>query len=291
VVLAHLACVALLLGGPAASADVLVLGQDGVQPRTVSTVDRPDTDDSGSSAPEPAPAQASQPPDAKEPPTPPHTGIHALGRGVVEDVKHLPAMPNVYLAVIGGGLALAAHPLDDTVNVKLRGHQSAARPIFAPGKYVGQTPVQAGAALLTYVIGRATHRDKVSHLGMDLLRAQIITSGLTEGLKYATHRERPDGSNAQAFPSGHASITFATATVIERHLGWRSAALGYTIASYVAASRLHDNRHWLSDVVFGAAVGAIGGRTVTEHGRNVWTLAPVPTQGGVALMVSRQPRD
>ena len=30
-----------------------------------------------------------------------------------------------------------------------------------------------------------------------------------------------------------------------------------TIASCVAASRLHNNRHYLSDVVFGAAVGSI----------------------------------
>ena len=104
--------------------------------------------------------------------------------------------------------------------------------------------------------------------------------------RYATHRERPDGSNAQSFPSGHASITFATATVLELHLGWRYSVLGYTVASYVAGSRLHDNRHWLSDVVFGAAVGTIG-RTVTQHGRNTWTLAPVPVRGGVALVALR----
>ena len=92
-----------------------------------------------------------------------------------------------------------------------------------------------GAALTVYTVGRVRPQDKASHFGMDLLRAQIVTSGLTVGLKYATQRERPDGSNHQSFPSGHASITFATATVIERHLGWRSSVLGYTVASYVAA--------------------------------------------------------
>ena len=238
--------------------------------------------------PTPATADEQQPtPDSKEPPTPPHTGFHALGSGLVEDVKHLPSVPNVYLAAIGGGLALIVHPLDDVVNEKLRGHQDEARLFFAPGKYLGNTAVQVGAALTVYAVGRMGHKNKASHLGMDLLRAQIVTGGLTTGLKYATHRERPDGSNHQSFPSGHASITFATATVIERHLGWRSSALAYTVASYVAASRLHDNRHWLSDVVFGAAVGAIGGRTVTEHGRDVWTFAPVPVPGGVALVAMR----
>jgi membrane-associated phospholipid phosphatase len=57
-------------------------------------------------------------------------------------------------------------------------------------------------------------------------------------------------------------VTFATATVIERHLGWRKSLLGMGIASYVAMSRIHDNRHYLSDVIFGAAVGSIAGRTV-----------------------------
>lgn len=226
---------------------------------------------------------ATQKAEQKEPPTPPHTGIHALTSGLVEDVKHLPSKPNAYLALLGGGLAAGVHPIDDDVNDRVKGSEN----VWRPGKYVGLTPVQMGAALVVYTYGRVQHQDKASHLGMDLLRAQILTSGLTVGLKYSTRRERPDGSNAHSFPSGHASITFATATVIERHLGWRYSVLGYTIASYVAASRLHDNRHWLSDVVFGSAVGAIGGRTVTQHGRNVWSMTPVPVPGGVALLALR----
>jgi membrane-associated phospholipid phosphatase len=63
--------------------------------------------------------------------------------------------------------------------------------------------------------------------------------------------------------------------------------VGSSVASYVAASRLHDNRHYLSDVVVGAAVGAIGGRSVTTHGRNDWTLAPVAVPGGVAIVAAR----
>ncbi len=224
-----------------------------------------------------------------KPATPPHTGVHALLRGLLDDVEHLPSMPNLWLAAGGGGLALAVHPYDKTLNVRLKSHHDAVDDLFAPGKTIGQTPVQMGLALATFGLGRWLDKPKVSHLGMDLLRAQILTAGLTEGLKVATHRERPDGSNHQSFPSGHASITFASATVIERHLGWADSVIGYGIASYVAASRLHDNRHYLSDVVFGAAVGAIGGRTVTQHGRNVWTFAPVAVPGGVAILAVRRP--
>jgi PAP2 superfamily protein len=225
--------------------------------------------------------------EAQKPPTPPHTGIRALVGNLGEDITHLPSMQNLYLAAIGGGLALGVHPADDTFNVRLRSHYDAVNTAFAPGKYVGDTPEQVVLSLGTYAFGRLFDRPKVSHLGMDLLQAQILTEMLVEPLKFATHRQRPDASNYQSFPSGHAAITFAGATVIERHLGWKKSLLGYGIASYVAASRLHDNRHFLSDVVFGAAVGSIAGRTVVHHAADYWTFSPVGVPGGWALLVTR----
>lgn len=44
------------------------------------------------------------------------------------------------------------------------------------------------------------------------------------------------------------------------------------------------------DVVFGAAIGSIAGRTVTEHGRNVWAFAPAAVPGGVAVFATRNVR-
>src|SRR5262249_42846410 len=153
-------------------------------------------------------------------------------------------------------------------------HYDGVNKAFAFGKYLGDTPEEIALSLATYAFGRALDRPKLSHLGMDLIQAQILTELLVEPLKFATRRERPHGSNRQSFPSGHAAITFASATVIERHLGWRKSVLGYAIASYVAASRLHDNRHYLSDVVFGAAVGSIAGRTVVHHASDYWAVMP-----------------
>ncbi|MGH9140209.1 MAG: phosphatase PAP2 family protein [Vicinamibacterales bacterium] len=225
---------------------------------------------------------------AQEPPTPAHTGIRALFGNLGEDIKHLPEMQNVYVAAIGGGLALAAHPADQSFNARLLSHYDTVNTIFAPGKYLGDTPEQIAFSLATYAVGRLRDQPKVSHLGMDLLQAQILSEILVEPLKFAVHRERPDGSNHQSFPSGHASVTFATATVIERHLGWRKSLLGYAIASYVAMSRVHDNRHYLSDAIFGAAVGSIAGRTVVHHQADYWAFSPVALPGGgVALMVTR----
>jgi PAP2 superfamily len=227
--------------------------------------------------------------EAKEPPTPPHTGIRALAHNLIEDVKHLPAKQNLYLTLIGGGLAASVHPVDQSFNVRLRSHYDTVNAAFAPGKYIGDTPEQVAASIATYALGRLFDKPKVAHLGMDLVQAQILSELLVEPIKFATQRTRPDNSNRRSFPSGHAAVTFATATVIERHLGWRKSLLGYTIASYVAASRLHDNRHYLSDVVFGAAVGSIAGRTVVHHASDYWAFMPVALpEGGVALMVTRR---
>ena len=251
--------------------------------------DRPAEPAAASSQDQAPSSPQQQKPEANEPPTPAHTGLRALFANFVEDVKHLPSTQNAYIAAIGGGLAIAGHPLDSDVNARLRSHYDTVDDAFAAGKYIGNTPEQIALSLGTYAFGRVFDKPKVSHFGMDLIQAQLLTELLVEPIKFAVGRERPDGSNHQSFPSGHAAITFATATVVERHLGWRKSLLGYTIASYVAASRLHDNRHYLSDVIFGAAVGTIAGRTVVHHAADYWAVVPVSVPGGgVALLVTRR---
>jgi hypothetical protein len=241
----------------------------------------------------PAPPDQVQPEEQKaaapddKPPTPAHTGFRALLSGLKDDITHLPSRQNLYVAGIGGGLAFGAHTVDRDVNARVLNQYAVVNTIFAPGKYFGDTPEQMALSIGTWVLGRVMDKPKLSHLGMDLLRAQALTEILVEPIKLATRRERPDGSNHQSFPSGHAAITFAAATVIERHLGWKHSIAAYAVASYVAASRLHDNRHYLSDVVFGAAVGVIAGRTVTQHGRDTWALTPEVVPGGVAISVTR----
>lgn len=223
----------------------------------------------------------------KKPPTPEHTGVHALFRDLGEDYKNLWHLDNLVVAGLGGGAALAIHPWDQEINAHLRSHYDLVDDIYAPGKYYGGTPVQVALSIGTYTWGRIFDQPKVSHLGMDLLRAQIIAESIVEPLKFSVGRERPDGSNNQSFPSGHAAATFAAATVLERHLGWKNAALAYVVAAYVASSRLHDNVHYASDVVFGSAIGVLSGRTVTQHGAAYWTFVPARTpDGGIVILMA-----
>lgn len=235
-----------------------------------------------------------QPSPAPVAPTPRHTGVRAMIKGLGNDFMHLPSKENAYWAMIGGVLALSAHPLDKKVATQVTGN-SAADTFFKPGQVIGSTPVLLGSAAITYTVGRVKDEPTVSHLGMDLLRAIAVSTTLTQVLKVSTQRLRPDGSTHNSFPSGHASDTFAVATALERHLGWKYSIIGYAGASYVAASRLPAQRHWLSDVVFGAAVGVISGRTVGSHerqearkGTTTTSLSPMSVQGGMAIVYSRE---
>jgi membrane-associated phospholipid phosphatase len=214
--------------------------------------------------------------------------VHNLG----DDIKHIPRKNTWYWLATGSVVALAVHPADDNLNDRL-GHSDTAKNIFTAGKYMGSLPFLAGASVATYIVGRAKNEGRVKHLGMDLIEATILSEGITQIVKSAVRRDRPirdDGTRAAgfAFPSGHSSGTFAAATVLQQHLGWKAALPTYSVAAYVAISRLADQRHWASDVVFGAAEGIIIGRSVTWHGRNFYASPMLLPKGG-AIMVNVKP--
>jgi membrane-associated phospholipid phosphatase len=238
---------------------------------------------SDTSAAEAADDQIGKP--AGPPPTPEHTGIKATFRDLLTDFKHLPSLQNLMWVGIGAGGALAVHPADNSVNQQLI-DASWSHKTFAAGAILGQSPTLLGAAGTIYVVGRAQGNGRLSHMGSDLIQAIAVSEAMTQGLKYSVRRERPDGSGPNSFPSGHAADTFAFATAIERHFGWKGAVPAYAFASYVALSRLHDNVHYTSDVVFGAAIGIIAGRTVTRPGHDLpIVVAAVP--GGAAILYVR----
>lgn len=221
-------------------------------------------------------------------PVPVHTGFHSLAKDTASDFGALPRRRSTWVLLAGGaGAALLAHQVDDHVAEHIVGSKAADR-IFTPGKVVGSAGFQAGTALGLWLAGRyvvppnedGSRSNKVSHLGLDLLRAQIVTQAIVHATKYAVGRDRPTGECC-AFPSGHAASAFASAAVFERHFGERGSWWAITAASYVAASRLVDNRHFLSDVVFGAALGeSVGWTVVGRHGRDHYVLRAVPLKGG-----------
>jgi membrane-associated phospholipid phosphatase len=186
-----------------------------------------------------------------------------------------------------GVAAMGVSPWDRQSVAGAREHLP--RPVFEPGHLGGQFLVHAGASASMWAIGRATNRPGLAWLGSDILRAQLLSQGIVQGVKFATNRPRPDGSNRQSFPSGHTATAFATASVLHQHYGWKAGLPAYAFGAYVGASRMSGNRHYLSDVLVGAAVGMVAGRTVTVGMRGQrFSLGVAPSPGGAAITFTRQ---
>jgi membrane-associated phospholipid phosphatase len=156
------------------------------------------------------------------------------------------------------------------------------------GNAGGSLAVQGGAGLATYMIGRATGKPAVAALGGDLVRAQVLSQLFVQGVKYTVGRERPDGSNRRSFPSGHTASSFATATILQQHFGWKAGIPAYAFAGFVGASRMASGKHYWSDVLVGAGLGIAAGRTVTLHmGGERFAVGAAPTQGGAMVTFTR----
>ena len=210
--------------------------------------------------------------------------FRGLFEQTAEDFRRIATKDSAVIMAIGGVAAAIGHAQDGNLSRNMSGSR-ALTTALGPGEMLGGARMQAAAAITTYAAGRITSNETVARIGADLIRAQIVTQTLTAAVKTSVGRTRPDGTQ-YSFPSGHSAVTFASATVLQRHLGWKVGIPAYGLASYVAASRIQAKRHFLSDVTFGAALGIVSGRTVTiGRGSHRFAVSPsaVPGGGGVSL--------
>ena len=80
------------------------------------------------------------------------------------------------------------------------------------------------------------------------------------GWKLTTGVLRPDATNYFSFPSGHTAAAFMAATLLYKEYGFKGYWVGlvaYAAAIVTGLTRILNNRHWLFDVIIGAAVGIL----------------------------------
>lgn len=156
--------------------------------------------------------------------------------------------------------------------------------LFESGNLLGQFAFQATAGFATYGISKTIGNQKSAAVGRDIVRAQILSQALVQTVKHTVRRERPDGSNKASFPSGHAASAFATATVLQRHYGWKIGAPAYALGGYIAMARMAWNRHHATDVVMGAGFGIASARTVTmSMAKSQFSVGVRPEVGGASV--------
>ena len=167
------------------------------------------------------------------------------------------------------------------VVVQLRRHAGRRLPA---GRLMGGAKFQFGASVTTYHVGHLTGNSRMARVGARLLRAQIVSQTVTHSIKAVVKRTRPDGSTQNSFPSGHTSVSFASATVLQREFGWKVGLPAYAVASYIGMSRVEGKRHFASDVLFGAAIGVMAGRAATvDIAGKRFLVSPSATRGGGAV--------
>lgn len=86
-----------------------------------------------------------------------------------------------------------------------------------------------------------------------------VTRLATDGLKSTIHEERPDESNDRSFPSGHTSMSFSAAASLHKRYGWKYGFPAYAVATFVGAARVKADKHYVHDVIAGAALGGAAG--------------------------------
>jgi hypothetical protein len=222
-------------------------------------------------------------PAAKPTPGTSDSAFRQFVRDVASDYKGYFSTGVAWRLGIGGAAAGVIHVWDSSVADEAAEPLPEPTDLLAGGDYYGGPSGQWPLAIGWWTIGHLAHSEKGAEAGRDLLRAQISAASWTYLIKFATHRERPNG-DPRAFPSGHTSATFATAAVLQQHYGWKLGLPFYALGVYAGASRITAEKHWASDVVFGAAVGMASGYTVTRrfHGRRV-TVEPAMYPRGFAV--------
>ena len=233
---------------------------------------------------QPQPAQPAPPP--ASPATAPANPFVKVLPNLGKDIKSLATVQTAVLIGVGGAAAIAAHNNDMPVYnwVRERPHDPA---LAHFGNFFGDAFVQGGIAIGAWGLGKQQNNVRLETTGSDLIRAQILNAVLTVPLKQVINRERPNGGH-HSFPSGHASATFATAAVIQRDYGVAASVPFYALGTIVSWSRVRTGHHWLSDGVFGAAIGITSGLAVTKGRTGNWSIVPVKTNGGGAIYVTRR---
>jgi hypothetical protein len=207
---------------------------------------------------------------------------------IKQDLKSVWSNDSVSVLSIATAAALAVSPFDRTLT-RSSAYSTFQKSMFEPwARVAGQEWLLGGSAIATYAIGRMTDQPKLAALGGDLMEAQALAGASTLTLKLAIGRTRPDGE-PRSFPSGHASGTFAAATVVQRHYGWKGAIPAYTAAGLITVARLQANSHYSTDLIVGAAIGVLSGRAATfDLGPRRLRVSPAPVPGGISVTGSIQ---
>jgi membrane-associated phospholipid phosphatase len=193
-------------------------------------------------------------------------------------------------AMVEGGLFFADEPVQRYA-FDLRNRNAKVANV---SKYV----TRFGGAYETYVLaslgayGFLFKNEKIKTTTLLATQAYITGGAMESLLKLLSGRQRPSFYNPNSleaepkfngpfssgkdvngnrinssFPSGHTTVAFAAATVFAMEYKNHPIVpiISYSAATLIGLSRITENKHWITDVVAGAALGYLTGRQVVNN--------------------------
>jgi membrane-associated phospholipid phosphatase len=189
-----------------------------------------------------------------------------------------PARSILAWAELAGITALAGAAFSNDQSLRNRiadPHDRLGRTLSDLGNGLGDGAVVYPSLFAVAVGGRLLRKPGMQKAGTRALQSTLLAGAAALALKSVIGRQRPDGSGDNAYvfepfrihdislPSGHTAVAFALATSLARETGdrWTDAAF-FAAATLTAYSRMHDDKHWASDVILGAGIGILSARFV-----------------------------
>jgi membrane-associated phospholipid phosphatase len=201
--------------------------------------------------------------------------LSTFGRGLAEAPRNAIRPNNLKweLPIAAVAATLIASGADTHVNSHI--HSGSFAQDATRGSNVG-LGIELGAAGLIYAIGCPGHRSSyAAKTGWTALEAMGVANLLNIGIKAATNRQYAYQANStgefweggKSFPSGHAAMSFAFASVVAHRyprkpwLKWSA----YGLATGVSLARVAGKKHFPSDVLVGATLGYVTGTYLSGH--------------------------
>ena len=200
---------------------------------------------------------------------------HSFGR----DLKELPATAwddtkvsfTNPVSVIGillagaAGISLASTGVDDHVADHVTRHGSQLNTFWdSVGDAGGNPSTHFALAGASYLFSLWRGDTKTYEVSKTMLNALSITGVFTVALKGIVRTESPNGDE-YGWPSGHASSSFAVATVLAESYGPWVGVPAFAFAGFVGYERIDARNHDFSDVISGALIGMAIGHAVTQN--------------------------
>jgi membrane-associated phospholipid phosphatase len=184
-------------------------------------------------------------------------------------------------AVLGTGLLLCL--ADENIRTWVQERRTpGSNDFFGFVTNLGDGGYLCGFMVGLFAAGEVAGNDGLRKTALLSFESFLVSSAFTTVLKFIPGRARPyagEGSHSfhpfssrsayTALPSGHSSAVWSVATIIaDRTDSVFVDAACYGLATLTSLSRIHEDKHWASDVLVGSAIGYFTAKKICALNRD-----------------------